>query len=399
MTGRLSRRHMLALLAGACGTTLLPAGAEEEKPSDRGIGGTGIMAGDGPAGRAIGFIGTIQRFGSIYVNDTRITYPDDVEVLVDGRSSGASALALGQVVSTVAEPESDGRLRASRITVVSEVIGPVESISGGTLKILGQSVVIGKRAEGDGPAVGARVAVSGLRTAEGVIIASRIEPAGTRPDQVVGSPSMHGWTLRIGDLPLIGLGEIYEGWRVIVQGVASERGLRVQRARVDTPFAGASIARASIEAYVERSGGSLRIGPGTELRGVPVDGTFRSGRNVRAVLDIGIEASGAMRLDSLSAESRLESRLDGRGFGSRPLITGGYSGFNFSPSQGSTSQLKGASGIGLAGQGSFGGGTVSMPSGFGNGGSFGTGSGGFGSGGSGFGNNGPSGSDGNRFGR
>jgi len=397
---------MLALLAGACGTTLLPAGAEEEKPSDRGIGGTGIMADDGPGARAIGFIGTIQRFGSIYVNDARITYPDDVEVLVDGRRSGASALAIGQVVSTVAEAESSGKLRASRITVVSEVIGPVESISGDTLKVLGQSVVAGKKTERDGLAIGTRIAVSGLRTAEGVIIASRIEPAGTRPDQVVGTPAMHGWTLRIGDLPLIGLGEVYEGWRVIVQGTAADRGLRVQRARVDTPFAGASIGRASIEAYVERSGGSLRIGPGTELRGVPVDGTFRSGRNVRAVLDIGIEASGTMRLYGLTAERRLGRRTDESRFGSQPVIKiGDDAGFSVSPGQASMSQMKGVSGIGLAGQGSIGGGTVSLPGAFGNGGSigggdgFGSGSSGFGNSSSGFGSGGMRGSDGNRFGR
>ncbi|TXN24582.1 hypothetical protein [Methylobacterium sp. WL9] len=55
--------------------------AQQADPSDRGIGGTGV-------------IGTIRRFGSIVVNDLRIGYPHDVAVRIDGAPARAAASAM-----------------------------------------------------------------------------------------------------------------------------------------------------------------------------------------------------------------------------------------------------------------------------------------------------------------
>ena len=103
---RPSRRRLLALL-GSTGLSALFAapgfepthgpprhrasGARGPAPptggsdGDRGIGGTGV-------------IGTIKKFGSIYVNDLRISYPESAEVRIDGRPASLRDLKLGQVV-------------------------------------------------------------------------------------------------------------------------------------------------------------------------------------------------------------------------------------------------------------------------------------------------------------
>ncbi|WP_244498793.1 DUF5666 domain-containing protein, partial [Methylobacterium sp. GXS13] len=187
-----NRRFVLRLLAGAA--TLLPGTAwPQENPRDQGIGGTGMKMIEEPKDGALGegdrgiggtgVIGTIRRFGSIVVNDLRIAYPPEVAVQIDGEPAKATDLKIGQVVQVVARPERGG-LGTSRIDVTSEVVGQVESVSPGRMIVLGQRVDSAGLA-GDWQA-GSRVAVSGLRRPDGVIVASLIEPRTSGPDRVAG---------------------------------------------------------------------------------------------------------------------------------------------------------------------------------------------------------------------
>ncbi|TXN63484.1 hypothetical protein FV232_23235, partial [Methylobacterium sp. WL30] len=181
-----TRRLVLRLLAGAA---LVPGRAlPQEAPRDQGIGGTGARPtdtpGDGDRGiGGTGVIGTIRRFGSIVVNDLRIAYPEDVSVRIDGVAARAADMRIGHVVHVVAHAEAGG-LATRRIDVTSEVVGPVERVAEGALVVLGQSVatvgVAGRWAVGD------RVAVSGLRRPDGVVVASLIEPRAEGPACVAG---------------------------------------------------------------------------------------------------------------------------------------------------------------------------------------------------------------------
>ena len=98
-------------LAGAAALRPRPV-RPQEAPRDHGIGGTGMMRTDEPRDGSLGegdrgiggtgVIGTIRRFGSIIVNDLRITYPQDVPVRIDGRPAALSDLRIGHVVRVVA---------------------------------------------------------------------------------------------------------------------------------------------------------------------------------------------------------------------------------------------------------------------------------------------------------
>ena len=144
-----------------------------------GIGGTGILA--GTEGENLGLIGRITGFGSIFVNGVEVEYDQATKVSLAGAPAGVGDLALGQVVEVLARNEQ-GRVTGSDIRIRYEVAGPVGAIDekSGTIKVLGQSVVIGTgtiRGKGAAglPGPGALVRVSGFRAGNGLIFASRLE--------------------------------------------------------------------------------------------------------------------------------------------------------------------------------------------------------------------------------
>ncbi len=261
MSGRfpISRRGFLRGLAIAAGLRVLPGLADEKPPSDRGIGGTGISALPGEP-HAIGFIGAIQRFGSIYVNGDRIAYASDVAVMIDGRPSRPEDMRIGQVVKAVAR-RRDGILSTDRIDILSEVVGPVEALEGESMIVLGQRVHLGTTGSREFT-LGQRVAISGLRRPDGTISARLVEMAGGRPDQVVGPAVYRGWTLSIGGLTLFGPDASFDGRRVVVRGRRTPRGLMVKSIALDRLPDGAGVKALSIEAYVSRSGDTLQLGSG-----------------------------------------------------------------------------------------------------------------------------------------
>jgi hypothetical protein len=124
-------RGVAVLLALAA---LLPAcGGGGGEDGGVGTGGTGSLS-----------LGPISGFGSIFVNGVRFD-DDSARVLdADGLPSRREALALGMVVEVEGEPIAvvDG-IRTARATTIrfgSELLGPVEAVSGDGFVVLGQPV-------------------------------------------------------------------------------------------------------------------------------------------------------------------------------------------------------------------------------------------------------------------
>lgn len=299
MTARttISRRLLLAGLWIA-GTGI---GRAQVSPSDQGIGGTGIFAGrDGGIG-GTGYVGVIQRFGSIVVNGERIGYPADVTVTIDGRPSSAAALRIGHLTRVVARAAPDGRLMTRRIDVLSEVVGPVERVSGGTIRVLGQTVRL--PASSRAPTKGTRVAVFGLRRTDGVIVASLVEPLREATPRVSGVLSRgRGAALRIGGLAVSGVNEALVGQRIVAEGRVAGGIMRVTNAYADDPTDLPGAHRLVVEAYVKRIGDDLQVGQ-DQLIGdrskAPLDGG-----ELHAVIEATRDASGLLQVDSVRAADR-----------------------------------------------------------------------------------------------
>ena len=138
-----------------------------------GIGGTGIDGGPGGIG-GTGIYGRIDAFGSIWVNGVEIFYDDEQNIVRQGRDGLTDRLAIGQIVAVTIDEEA-GRAEARTIEIVEEVNGPIERLAPDQFVILGQRVLLTDETIIDrGLEEGRQVAVNGLRSGDGLIIASRI---------------------------------------------------------------------------------------------------------------------------------------------------------------------------------------------------------------------------------
>jgi hypothetical protein len=156
--------------------------------SDGGIGGTGVTTDGGIGGTGkradaeLSLIGVVTGFGSICVNGVEVHYNASTPVTHDGEPSSAAALAVGHVVEVRAFGNSI-EARARAVDIVSAAVGRVTAVEspGSSLHVLGQPVRMETwTAVGPGlarPALGEPLRVSGLRRADGTIVATRIERA------------------------------------------------------------------------------------------------------------------------------------------------------------------------------------------------------------------------------
>jgi hypothetical protein len=293
---RISRRLLLASfwLAGTSSVW-----AQVRRGSDQGIGGTGISRGDDHGIGGTGIVGIIQRFGSIFVNDERISYAHDVPVHIDGEASSAKRLQIGQVARVVAVRQANGALATGRIDVVSEVSGPIEAVGHGEITVLGQRVA--SAGGGSWRQVGSNVAVFGLRRTDGVIVASLVTPHHGAAVRVTGLLERGSDGLRIGGLRLEGVDNALVGQRVRVEGAVGQGAMQVARARVDdfSDLAGAS--RLSIEAYVRRVGSNLQLGSGYVARDTS---RFEPRGDARVVLHAVYDRSLGLRVESVQSISQ-----------------------------------------------------------------------------------------------
>ncbi len=141
---------------------------------DDGIGGTGI-------------VGIVTGFGSVCVNGLEVEYDDSTAIDSNGAAVNSMALAVGQLVVVEATGRRD-QLHADRIAVRDAAVGPAFAVDAarGELVVLGQSVRVGPGAPlvdrasqrplalGD-VAIGDFLAVSGLRQADGIVVATRVD--------------------------------------------------------------------------------------------------------------------------------------------------------------------------------------------------------------------------------
>lgn len=188
---RWNGRAVLALNQG--GTEDYGIGGTGHGPEDYGIGGTGHgpedygIGGTGHAGEGIGgtgIVGVVAGFASICVNGLEIHYSAATPTLLDGVRARPEILALGQIVAVGATELGDGEYRAESISILNAVVGEVESVTGESLKLLGQQVRLDV-SEGIRP--GMRLAVAGERLADGTIQATRVAPAAAdAADSVLG---------------------------------------------------------------------------------------------------------------------------------------------------------------------------------------------------------------------
>jgi uncharacterized protein DUF5666 len=289
----ISRRLLLAglWLAGS-----YPAWAQVRRGDDQGIGGTGIIRRDEDRGiGGTGIVGVIQRFGSIFVNGERIGYAPNVPVRIDGATTSAKALRIGQVARVLALRQGNGTLTTRRIEVVSEVVGPIENIKTGEITVLGQKVISTGSENWRRP--GTRVAVFGLRRNDGVIVASLVEPRRDNAMRVAGLLEQDRGGLRIGGLWLDGVDAALAGRRVQVEGYAAAGIMRVTRAKPDDLSDLAGVHRLLIEAYVRRVGSDLQLGSGYVARDMsrfqPTAG------EARVVVDAVPDGSGGLQVESV----------------------------------------------------------------------------------------------------
>jgi hypothetical protein len=172
--------------------------------ADGGIGGTGITPNGGIGGTGtradaeLSLIGVVTGFGSICVNGVEVHYDASTPVTLDGEPSSASALAVGHVVAVRAFGNS-AEARARAVDISSAAVGRVTAIErpGDSLHVFGQPVRIEPwTAFGPGLArpalaqvgVGEPLRVSGLRRADGTIVATRIERAPSAGESIGAPP-------------------------------------------------------------------------------------------------------------------------------------------------------------------------------------------------------------------
>lgn len=271
-------------------------------PQARGIGGTGALAQDGGIG-GTGIVGTITGFASVCVNGLEVHYDEATPVSMNGRAVNAAELAVGQVIAVEAQPGARG-LSARSIAVLNALEGPITAIGAGRLEVMGQPVRLAPGLAGPpaGLAPGVAVRVSGLRAADGTVLAthlSRAPAAGAA--SAIGDLAGTGERRSLHGLPLSGAPAAERG-EVLVRGDWDGQRLHVRELRRDpsAPFAG-QVERLVVEGLVQ---GPLR------------DRTLRVG---------GFEAqiSAATRFDDGAAAALSEGRrvrVAGRAEGARRLL-------------------------------------------------------------------------------
>lgn len=186
---------------GGTGHTGSGIGGTGSTANKTGIGGTGHAQSDGGIG-GTGIVGIITGFGSIWVNGLEVQYDAKTQMADNNEAVSTNELAIGQVVAIEASG-SNHEFRANKISLVNAVEGPISAIdiSNGKLTVLGQTVVtttqtlIGeqpntRRAISFSP--GDYVKVSGLRMANGEVMASRVERTGP-----IAEPGLVGPITRI----------------------------------------------------------------------------------------------------------------------------------------------------------------------------------------------------------
>lgn len=235
-----------------------------------GLGGTGL--GEEPDGLGgTGIIGTITGFGSICVNGLRIAYDASTPTEVNRAPARAESLQVGDVVAVQAR-QVGGELQASSIAVRQLVRGLVERIDSDErrVRVLGQSVELPAAWATDAfevLLVGDPVAVAGHRRSDGRVVASRLTileapdvPSliGTLELNEPGGPSIGGVAIEVEDPIDPSLANV----QVLASGVWNAEQHRIEHAEIERAVVfDPRTKEISLGGYVEARGNSaVRIG-------------------------------------------------------------------------------------------------------------------------------------------
>ncbi len=276
---------LLSLLT-ACATAPVQTAAVDPKNGD-GIGGTGISVakintrgGDGIGGT--GVRGTITGFGSILVNGLKLEFDHTTKVETDGKPTTLEALRIGQIVQGVARTDKSGKLSLAAVEIQHAVTGPISAIdyTAETLTVLGQKVRLNLGGDkNDVKAfktleVGDMVVVSGLRQADGTIVATRVDQRSDEDRIMVRGLITAATTtsVRVGefDIPLaLGTAPLKVGDRVLASGrlVNGAFVADVVLGSAALPFDG-DVTNVSLEAYAPKASGTGTV----SIDGVNVGG-------------------------------------------------------------------------------------------------------------------------------
>lgn len=310
--------------------------------ADRGIGGTGISAegdrgigGTGSTG-GTGILGVITGFASVCVNGLEIHTAPTLAVELEGVAASPAQLRAGQVVvvEAVGPPEA---LRARRLAVRHEVIGPVEQQRGAEgLRVAGQEVRFTPEMRGGSAwRIGDWVAVSGLRRPDGRVMASRIDRRDPGPVLVRGIVEQDPQGLHIGALPFQPPLTLRPGAAVTVTGRFAEGRFVTESVSGDLLLTdparafGAGVERLVIDSYFTMTDGVLQLG-GTSFGLAPqrfgsrravIDARREAGRGFTATEMRGPgEAPGSRGPLGQPGAARPDGRGMGRGgIGARPM--------------------------------------------------------------------------------
>jgi len=284
--------------------------------SGSGSGGTGLEGREGSGTGGTGVFGTVTGFGSICINELEVEYDDRTRVEQDGQQVSTSELRVGQVVHL--RTRGSDELRAHSITIETALAGPVEQVdrSSGRMVVMGQSVrmrpdtrVFDRAQNLEVVSKGDRISISGLRSPDGTVVASRIDrQADSAPDVTTGPTTVVGpRVLYVGDIraelretpdePSLGRAQLSGRWN------AETRSLEDAEAR-SAPIRPDHGGRFSLEGYAERTEDAVRVqGVDVDLDSLSPDRrAVATGDRVR--IRGHFDDGGRLRVDALSAEPR-----------------------------------------------------------------------------------------------
>ncbi len=224
-------------------------GSPLTKTNGSGIGGTGAIANSSGIGgtgqkadkQASIIIGTITGFGSICVNGIEIHYTPSTPVHANGEASNVGQLALGQVVSANVSGTGN-EVYAKDINVINIVAGPVTDINPQLqqLTVLGQKVYLSGKTYLPQDTIkltniqkGSFIRISGLRQADGGIVASRIAHSNSTNNVQITGIAKHitakGFTVQGISISTPNQPSIKEGQEVTVRGLVEAEKIIAQQ--------------------------------------------------------------------------------------------------------------------------------------------------------------------------
>jgi hypothetical protein len=295
-------------VADAPAPAMCRIGPDGARPiADRGIGGTGAIVQSADRGiGGTGIIGVITGFASVCVAGEEVALPTGVSARMDEDPAQLDDLRAGQVIAIEAAGQ-DGSLRARRVVVRHAIIGPIEATGPGTMTVAGQLVAL---TGATGAAVGAKpglwVAVSGLRMGNGMIAATRVDPAPPGRLLVRGELVRIYGATRIGSLPvqLPPDSQLPAAWPVMVTGVMQGGVLVADTATLDvasqspSAYFGPSVSNFIVESFVSVLAGGYLVdrdfvsGGGFGAAGTQDRGIARYTRGPGGLVATGLRSGG-----------------------------------------------------------------------------------------------------------